>query len=326
MQKIGKYIIQCEIGRGGMGVVYRGYDPYLEETVAIKTMSAEYGSDPDFRKKFFEEGKKTRRLKHENIIEVLDLDEDAGRPYLAMELLEGQDLAREISSQKLTSLEQKLRIMKEVCAGLSYAHQKEIIHRDIKPGNIFITASGQVKILDFGLARAATSVSMSTKLMGTPNYMPPEQWNKKVDERTDVFAAGAVFYELLAHKKAFDGEQWGQIYFQIVHRDPDPPEKINPAIPPELSAIVMQALAKEPAHRYQSMQEFLQALEEFEISLKDRKHELFSEAIAAVGKVEQLIQDNRELVSEDAPDLEDIRQTAFSVLQRDGKNTKTDSA
>ena len=119
MKKIGKYVIQGEIGRGGMGVVYKAYDPYLEEIVAVKTMSAEYSSQEGFRKKFFEEGKKTRRLKHENIIEVLDLDEDEGLPYLAMEFLEGRDLNDEILSHKLVSLEQKLRIMKEVCAGLS---------------------------------------------------------------------------------------------------------------------------------------------------------------------------------------------------------------
>ena len=283
MQKIGRYEVQSEVGRGGMGIVYKAYDPFLDEMVAIKTMSAEYGSDPEFRKKFFEEGKKTRKLNHDNIIQILNLDEDEGRPYLAMEFLEGHDLAKEISARKLTSLEQKLRIMKEVCAGLSYAHQKGIIHRDIKPGNIFITAAGQVKVLDFGLARAVTAGSMSTKLMGTPSYMPPEQWNKQVDERTDIFATGAVFYELLTLKKAFDGEQWGQIYFQIVHGEPDPPEKINPAIPTGLSAIVKRALAKEPAQRYQNMQQFLQALEEFETSLEKRKLDLVLEAMAAIG-------------------------------------------
>jgi len=180
-----------------MGIVYKALDPSIERIVAVKTMSADLDSDPELRARFFREARSAGQLSHKNIVTIYDLGEEAGKAYMAMEFLDGEDIKQLITSGVRVPIESKVEYMIEVLEGLAHAHQKGIFHRDVKPGNIYITNSGQVKILDFGLARMASSDITKTGLvMGTPNYMSPEQINgSAVDHRSDIFSAGATFYE-----------------------------------------------------------------------------------------------------------------------------------
>ena len=326
MRQIGQYEIQEELGRGGFGVVYKAYDPYMDEMVAIKTMSDERLAEEGYREKFFEEARKTRRLRHDNIVRVDVLAEDEGRPYMVMEFLEGQDLNGQISSSVPISLEESLRIVKDMCNGVAYAHKQELIHRDIKPHNIFMTVTGQVKVLDFGLARLVTANSKTSKLIGSPHYMAPEVWNKKADKRSDIFAIGAVFYELLTRRKAFEGDGFEQVYFNILHHILEPVEKVNPALPPELSGILLRALAKEPAERYQQVESMLEDIRVLERSLEERKPALQTEAMEAVGGLGLLIRENRELLDDADADLELIRNISPSLLDPGEKEAAGDES
>jgi serine/threonine protein kinase len=317
MERIGKYEVHSKIGEGGMGVVYKGFDPFFEREVAIKTVSAELSRDGYFRDRFFREARSTGKLNHPNVITVFDLGEEEGRPYLVMEYLHGTDLKSEIASLRQRSLEQKTRIMIEICAGLAYAHKMGITHRDIKPGNIFIMASGQVKILDFGLARLVSSESMTTKgaMMGTPFYMAPEQWgNKKVDHRSDIFAAGAVFYELLTHRKAFDGDTYESIFHKVFHENPDPIDGVNPALPAELSRIISRMIAKEADDRYQQMEDAIRDLEGFNALLEERKRTLQAEATKIMKQLEQLLREHKELLELGPAGPEDATMINMSLL------------
>ena len=224
LQTIGKYKVLGKIGQGSMGVVFKAQDPILNRFVAIKTMSESLGADADARKRFLREAQSAARLNHPNIVTVYDLGEEQGRAYLAMELLEGQDLRHLIGTPALGPIEEKLRIMEEVCDGLAFAHAKEVIHRDIKPANIHVQPNGSVKVMDFGLARLGTS-EMTAKgtSMGTPNYMSPEQIRgEKTDARSDVFSLGTVFYEILTNHKAFDGDSLHTILAKVAEGKPLP--------------------------------------------------------------------------------------------------------
>jgi len=245
-----------------MGVVYKALDPLLERIVALKTISAQLDSEPDLRTKFFREGRSAAHLSHKNIITIYDLGEDNGMAYLAMEFLDGEDLKAKVRRKEIGSLDKRLLIMFEVCTGLSHAHGRQVIHRDIKPANVFITSSGQVKILDFGLARVMSADTTRTGATpGSPSYMSPEQVRgEKLDHRTDIFSAGALLYELLTFRRPFEGESIGSTIFSILHHEPEPPSKVDPALPHQLDAIVAKALAKNPEERYQSVQEMMSAL------------------------------------------------------------------
>jgi len=245
-----------------MGVVYKALDPKIDRILAIKTISARLDEEPDLQERFRQEARSAARLSHQNIITIYDYDEEEGLAYLAMEYLEGEDLKSKIRNRASLSLDEKLRIMAEVCEGLSHAHKMGIVHRDVKPGNIFITTSGEVKILDFGLARLASSDLTKTGVsMGTPAYMSPEQLrSEKVDFRSDIFSAGVLFYELLTYKRPFHGNSDFAISIKILQQEPDPIEIHNSSIPPDVSAIVLRALAKERSARYRGMDEMVGAL------------------------------------------------------------------
>jgi eukaryotic-like serine/threonine-protein kinase len=176
MQTVGRYELVEKLGQGGMGAVYRAHDTLLERTVAVKVISATIDQNDELRERFFREARAAGQLSHKNIITIHDLGEHEGQPYLAMEYLHGQDLLARMASPQRMSLRRRVEIATEVCEGLEYAHNHGIVHRDIKPANIFITDSGAVKILDFGLARLVTSeLTRSNMMMGTVNYMAPEQ-------------------------------------------------------------------------------------------------------------------------------------------------------
>ncbi len=299
MTNIGRYQILTEIKRGGMGIVYKAFDPVVERELAIKTMFDQTSDDPSFRARFFREARSAGKLKHVNIVTVYDLGEENGRLYLVMEFLEGRDLRAVIHEGARPPLEEALRIMLDICRGLAHAHSREVIHRDIKPSNVFVTTTGEVKILDFGLARILSSITKSSELMGTPNYMSPEQWNREADHRSDIFAAGAVFYEMLTLRVAFGGENHQQVMFKIMNSDPERIERVNPALPAELSDIVAKALAKDPDKRYQSIEDLARELENFRLTLEGRKSGLKKELAKEVLRLSTFVEENKDLLRRD---------------------------
>ena len=268
--KIGKYDVIDVVGRGGMGIVYKATDPFLDRLVAIKMMTGAYSDNPELLKRFFREAQSTGSLQHPNIVTVFELGDHDGNPYLVMEFLEGESLDSIISSRReLTHLE-KINLIVDVCHGLEHAHHRGIVHRDIKPGNIMVSREGVVKIVDFGIAHmAAKSVTKTGQIMGSVSYMAPEQVNgKAVDARTDIFSTGVVLFELLTYTHPFDGESAAATLLKIIHDSPPPLKNFLSQYPPELDAIVGKALAKDREERYHSAEDFALDLGQLQGQLK----------------------------------------------------------
>jgi serine/threonine protein kinase len=287
-RKIGKYEVIERVGQGAMGVVYKARDPLMRRLVAIKTMSTEIASDPELRSRFLREAQSAGNLSHKNIITIHAMDEEGGRPYIAMEFLTGEDLKSKLDRRVRLTLEDRLRWMCEMCDGLDHAHGKEVIHRDIKPANVFITRDGDVKILDFGLARLVSSVATKSGLvMGTPSYMSPEQvrGDKHLDHRSDLFSAGSTFYELLSYRKPFAGDTIHGVFYKILESTPPALKELNPWLPDELVAIVEKTMAKDREVRYQGCGEVLRDLRRVEAALAERKRALRGQAVDALSKV-----------------------------------------
>jgi serine/threonine-protein kinase len=259
MQTVGRYQIIERIGQGGMGTVYRGFDPLLERMVAVKVIAENFGDSQELRERFFREARAAGQLSHKNIIVIHDLGEADGQPFLAMELLEGTTLEMRMRSAGRLPLHDAVRIMTEMCEGLEYAHSRGVVHRDIKPANIFVTKDGHAKLLDFGLARLVESqLTRSHAVMGTMNYMAPEQVRGEVaDHRTDIFSLGVVLYELLSGRKAFEGDSFASTMFKILETEPEPLHTYDSSLPQELLDVTTRALAKQVDRRYQSIGEML---------------------------------------------------------------------
>ncbi|MGN6183232.1 MAG: protein kinase domain-containing protein [Thermoanaerobaculia bacterium] len=259
MERIGKYKVLDRIGQGAMGEVFRAHDPILDRHVALKVINA---NDEERRQRFHREAQSAARLTHPNIVVVHDFGEDSGRFFMAMELLDGTDFKRAIAANRLPDLNSKLNAMQQVCDAVAFAHARSVVHRDLKPANIFLLPNGAVKILDFGLARIDQSDMTGTgMILGTPNYMAPEQiQGRKVDARADVFALGSVFYELLAGRKAFDGDSLHNVLFKVLQAEPEPLRSIAPNIPAVIADIVTRALTKVPEARYQTVLEMRDAI------------------------------------------------------------------
>jgi serine/threonine-protein kinase len=253
LERIGKYRILGKIGQGAMGEVFKGQDPFLNRLVAVKTISASLAGDEEVRKRFLREAQSAAKLNHPHIITVYDFGEEQGKIYMAMELLEGKDLKDLIGGNVLSDLNQKLDIMEQIGEGMAFAHANDLIHRDLKPANIHIQPSGQVKIMDFGLARfSASDMTRAGMVMGTPHYMSPEQVRgEKADARSDIFSLGAVFYELLSNHKPFDGDSMHTVLFHVLQDNPEPLRHWVD-LPPILVQLVERALFKDPARRFQN--------------------------------------------------------------------------
>jgi serine/threonine-protein kinase len=318
LKRIGKYEIIGKLGQGAMGVVYKARDPFLQRVVAVKTMSADLDSEPELRERFFREARSAGQLSHKNIITIFDLFEEHGSIYIAMEFLDGEDLKLKIASEEQMPLEYKLQLMIEICEGLDHAHHREIIHRDIKPGNIHITRSGQAKILDFGLARISSSeITKSGLVMGTPNYMSPEQVRgDRVDARSDVFSVGAVFYEFLTYKKPFAASSYHATFYNILEKDALPLEQVEPWLPKELSSIILRALAKEPSKRYQRVGDLILDLHRLEKKLAEKRKHVHSEAKKAVEELRHFIGQNKDLIRQQEPQAEDTTVRLRSQLSK----------
>jgi serine/threonine-protein kinase len=257
--RVGKYEIRHQLGRGAMGVVYRAYDTVLEREVALKVMAAHMADDPGVYERFAREAKAVARMTHPNVVTVFDLgSHDNGSPFIAMELLKGQDLAKAIRTPPGLPLEEKLAAVLQVLAGLAHAHKAGIVHRDIKPANVFLSHDGTVKLMDFGIARlTAASMTGTGTVVGTADYMSPEQvQGAKVDGRSDLFSVGCVLFELLTGQRPFHADDLIAIFYRITTKEPDWTLVTDAPLLP----VLRKALAKDLARRYPSAEEFALAL------------------------------------------------------------------
>ncbi len=271
-KKIARYEIIDELGRGAMGSVFRARDPAMDRIVAIKTiLTAALASEQanEFRQRFYREARAAGALAHPGIVPVFDVGEDEGMPFLVMEFVDGQTLADAMKKGERSSLDRVCEIGQKVAEALGYAHSHGVVHRDIKPANILLT-SRQVygeerpKITDFGVAKlTAGEATTSGQLLGTPAFMPPEQFTgAPIDGRTDLFSLGVILYWMSTGEQPFPGETMTAVSYKIVHTEPVPPGKLNPAIPGPLQAVILKCLAKSPYDRYQTGEELAQALAE----------------------------------------------------------------
>ena len=262
---LGKYEIIKEIGRGGMGVVYSARDIRIDRTVAVKELLI----NPSLEKaaaeiiaRFHREAQTAGSLQHPNIVTIHDFGEDSGHHYIAMEFIEGKNLKEYMDEGREFTSDQLLDIVIQTCEGLQHAHDRKVIHRDIKPDNISITSKGDVKITDFGIARMSTqnpmmSMTQDGTMLGTLGYISPEQLqdSRRVDHRADIFSLGAMMYELYTGRLPFDGGNLGATILKIVSEDPVPPTRLNVDVDPRLEKVILKALQKLPDFRYQSARE-----------------------------------------------------------------------
>jgi hypothetical protein len=258
---IGRYEVRECVGRGGMGALFRGHDPVLDREVAIKTMLADFSRDEDGRARFYREARAVARLQHRNIVTLFDFGEEAGAPYIVMEFLIGQTVADCVRSGMQLPIERILDIGAQLCTGLHFAHVRGIVHRDVKPPNIWLNDDGGVKVLDFGIAKFGdTTVTRIGGVVGSLSYMSPEQVNgsEDVDGRSDIFSVGIVLFELLSGKRPFRGDSPTAIMMKIVN-EPTPALDV-PGVPAPLVALIERALEKDPTRRFQQASEMASEL------------------------------------------------------------------
>jgi eukaryotic-like serine/threonine-protein kinase len=260
-----RYRLEARIGSGGMAEVYRGLDPVLNRTVAIKTLLPQFARDAGFVQRFRREAQAAARLNHPNIVGVYDSGADDSTPWIVMEFVEGRTLAEFLAGGRKPAPMQAAEIAGRIAEALSAAHAQGVIHRDVKPGNVMVTRDGVVKVMDFGIARMIgtdATAPQTSAVMGTASYLSPEQaQGGPVDARSDIYSLGVVLYELLTGRPPFTGESPVAIAWKQVNENPVPPSSINREVPPALDAVVMKALSKNPANRYQTAQEMAQDLE-----------------------------------------------------------------
>jgi serine/threonine-protein kinase len=270
--QLGRYVIQSELGRGAMGVVYKATDSVLERTVAVKTVNItlerEYAEK--YEQRFYQEAKAAGGLNHPNIVTVHDVGKAGDVVYMAMEYIEGVELRTLIGEGRPLRVAQAVSIAAQVAEGLAFAHQRGVVHRDVKPANIMVVANGPVKITDFGIARMRGSgdLTQTGTLLGSPKYMSPEQViGKRADQRSDIFSLGVILYEMLCGAAPFNGENVTALMYQIVNFVPPAPSSINNAVPELLDYIVAKMLAKPLDQRYADAAELARDLRESERQL-----------------------------------------------------------
>ncbi|MGH9524385.1 MAG: serine/threonine protein kinase, partial [Terriglobales bacterium] len=264
-EMIGRYRIVRELGHGAMGVVYEAEDPNICRTVALKVVRTDHiGANRDeVVRRFKNEARAAGNLSHPNIITIHDAGEHDGLLYIAMECVQGTTLADLMAKQGHMPAEKVVEIIRQVCQGLDFAHKRGIIHRDIKPANILLSDS-LVKITDFGIANVGDGMTITGTVVGTPNYMSPEQvLGKPLDGRSDLFSVGVMLYEMVTGERPFEGQSITTIMYKIVHEDPIAPRKLDTSIHPGLSAVVEKSLAKSPEARFQMGSELATALENY---------------------------------------------------------------
>ncbi len=257
------------IGTGGMATVYRGHDQRLDRLVAVKVLREPYASDPAFRDRFLAEARAAARLDHPNIIRAYDVGEHDHQPYIIMELVEGKDLKKLILNQGPLPIPQALDLGKQICAGVGYAHKNNLVHCDLKPQNILITPSGQVKIADFGIARAfqaeETPQPEEQVVWGSPHYIAPEQAaGHAPTPASDVYSIGIILYEMLTGVPPFHSEDPNELVNKQLNEAPQPMVSLNPRVPPRLDSLVLKILSKEPSNRYRNADQLYIVLEAYQ--------------------------------------------------------------
>jgi serine/threonine-protein kinase len=261
----GRYRVQDKIGIGGMATVYRGVDTVLGRVVAIKTMLPQYAADPSFAARFKQEAQAAAALQSPYIVGIFDWGKDGDTYYIVMEYLRGTDLKSGIRSHGALESRKVAQIGSQICAALSVAHKHDIIHRDIKPQNIMVQPDGNIKVMDFGIARAKNShLTQDNSVLGTAHYVSPEQTQgKPLGPTSDLYSLGIVMYEAATGKVPFDGDDAITVALKQVNEQPVPPSSINPAVDPGLEAIIMKCLQKDPALRFQTAEELRRALTDY---------------------------------------------------------------
>ena len=265
-ESIGRFKIQELLGRGGMGEVYKAFDPTLQRTVAVKTVRPDI-DQPEYLERMMREAQACARLSHPNIVTIYEAGQHDGVVYIAMEYLQGKDLA-DLLDKRTLSYEEKIRILSKVLEALQHAHVQNVVHRDIKPSNVLICADGTVKLMDFGLARVlvADTLTASGNVLGTPHYASPEQLKgEKVDHRTDIYSTGVMAYEMLSGRRPFepDNESISSVILKVIQTPAAPMDTEMSRMLPAIESIVQRAMAKAPGDRYQSADEMRQALASF---------------------------------------------------------------
>src|SRR5919198_212937 len=256
-----RYELGETLGYGGMSEAHRGKDVRLGRDVAVKVLRADLARDPQFQERFRREAQNAAALNHPAIVAVYDTGETRTSygplPYIVMEYVDGRTLRDIVKTEGPLPGQRAMEIMADVCAALDFSHRHGIVHRDVKPANVMITRNGAVKVMDFGIARAVhdgqAAMTQTAAVIGTAQYLSPEQARgEAVDARSDVYAAGCVLFELLVGHPPFVGDSPVSVAYQHVREDPRAPSEINPEISPDVDAVVLKALAKNPANRYQS--------------------------------------------------------------------------
>jgi serine/threonine protein kinase len=269
LSKVGRYEIVDELGRGGMGVVYRANDPIIGRIVALKTvrLSSEGAgiSHAELLERFQNEARAAGRLTHPNIVVVYDAGEDHGLYYITMELIDGKSLQAVLENGRKLTIQRIVPIIEQVCSALEFAHRRGVVHRDIKPANIMLNREDHVKITDFGTAKILQyGTQQKTNAIGTPGYMSPEQIKGRgIDGRSDIFALGVMLYEMTTGQRPFQGEDVASVLYKILNQEPPPPHKVEPSIPPGVSSTIMKALSKNPHMRYESCAELIDDLQNY---------------------------------------------------------------
>src|SRR5437773_1160339 len=260
----GRYELRHVVGRGGMSVVYEGFDRLLERTVAVKVLSPPYDQDPGFVVRFGREARAAAGFSHPNVASVFDTGSDDGTRYIVMEYVEGRTLADVLRREGPIPPERAVAVARSICEALEAAHHQGLVHRDVKPGNVMLTARGEVKVLDFGIVKAVSGESRTRTglILGTASYLSPEQaQGRPVDARSDLYSLGCVLYEMLAGRPPFIADHPVAVAAQHVAEEPPPLSSMSPNVPGALEAVVMRALAKQPTDRFGSAREMGVALD-----------------------------------------------------------------
>lgn len=264
MKKFGHYEVTAELGRGGMGVVYKGWEPSLHRKVAIKCLGEHLLNDKDLVERFTREAKATAALNNPNVIQIYYIGEEQGQPFFAMEYIEGQSLDDILKGGNTLSIKHAKNLLKQACLGLAAAHKKDLVHRDIKPANIMLTTDGTLKIVDFGIARTreyGDKLTNTGEFVGTPGYLSPEVCiGQEVDQRSDIFSLGIVFYEMLAGKVPFENDSPLGLMLEVVQSDIPDIRELNKKVDKKTSFILNKMIAKSPEERYQSCEEIIRDL------------------------------------------------------------------
>lgn len=278
--QVGNYIIESELGKGGMGMVYRAHHIMLGRPAAVKVLLPQYSATPEIVQRFFNEAKAATSIRHLGIVEIYDFGVmSSGLAFIAMELLSGESLAARISKHRM-SLKSSLATIRQICGALSAAHDAGIVHRDLKPDNVFMIPDAEVpggeriKLLDFGIAKVSEETSgminqtRTGTVIGTPRYMAPEQCRGvKIDHRADIYALGCIFYELIAGRPPFSGEGSGDVLAAHIYATPDPIERVAPTTPTVIARLVHWLLAKNPADRPQTARQMIEEIDRLDVNV-----------------------------------------------------------